>query len=116
MTTTSAITTHVLDTAFGRAAAGLPITLELEEGGDWQLLGRGVTDRDGRLRDLLPEGERPAAGLYRLTFDTAAYFAATGVECFFPVVRVVFRVTRPDQHHHVPLLLSPFGYSTYRGT
>jgi 5-hydroxyisourate hydrolase len=112
----SAITTHVLDTALGRAAVGVPIILELDEGGAWQPVGKGVTDRDGRLRDLLPEGQQPAAGLYRLTFDTAAYFAATGVESFFPVVRVVFRVTRPDQHHHVPLLLSPFGYSIYRGT
>ncbi|HKE16024.1 MAG TPA: hydroxyisourate hydrolase [Kofleriaceae bacterium] len=112
----SAITTHVLDTAVGRAAVGVPITLELEEEGAWQLVGKGVTDRDGRLRTLLPDGQRPAAGVYRLTFDTAAYFAAAGVESFYPVVQVVFRLSRPDEHHHVPLLLSPFGYSTYRGT
>jgi 5-hydroxyisourate hydrolase len=112
----SAITTHVLDTAIGRAAAGVPITLEQEEGGAWLALGKGVTDRDGRLRDLLPEGQRPAAGVYRLTFDTAAYFAASGEPSFYPTVQVVFRVTRPEEHHHVPLLLSPFGYSTYRGT
>jgi 5-hydroxyisourate hydrolase len=112
----SAITTHVLDTAVGRAAVGVPITLELEDGDAWQLVGKGVTDRDGRLRTLMPDGERPVAGVYRLTFDTAAYFAAAGVESFYPVVHVVFRVSRPDEHHHVPLLLSPFGYSTYRGT
>jgi 5-hydroxyisourate hydrolase len=112
----SAITTHVLDTSVGRAAAGVPIILEHEEAGAWQLVGKGVTDRDGRLRDLMPDGQRPAAGVYRLTFDTAAYFAAGGVESFYPVVHVIFRVTRPDEHHHVPLLLSPFGYSTYRGT
>jgi 5-hydroxyisourate hydrolase len=112
----SAITTHVLDTAIGRAAAGVPITLEHEEDGAWQALGKGVTDPDGRLRDLLPEGQRPAAGVYRLTFDTAAYFAASGEVSFYPTVQVVFRVTRPEEHHHVPLLLSPFGYSTYRGT
>jgi 5-hydroxyisourate hydrolase len=116
----SAITTHVLDVARGRPAAGVPITLDLAESGgadaSWRRLGHGVTDRDGRLRDLLADGERPAIGVYRLTFDTAAYFAAAGQESFYPLVQVVFRLTRPDEHHHVPLLLSPFGYSTYRGS
>lgn len=112
----SAITTHVLDTSIGRAAAGVPITLEQEDGGAWLALGKGVTDGDGRLRDLLPDGQRPSPGIHRLTFDTAAYFAAAGAVSFYPVVQVVFRITRPDEHHHVPLLLSPFGYSTYRGT
>jgi 5-hydroxyisourate hydrolase len=112
----SAITTHVLDTSIGRAAAGVPITLELEEAGAWRLLGNGVTDRDGRLRDLMPDARSLTPGVYRLTFDTAAYFAAAGVGSFYPLVQVVFRVARADEHYHVPLLLSPFGYSTYRGT
>jgi 5-hydroxyisourate hydrolase len=112
----SAITTHVLDASIGRAAAGVPILLELEEGGTWRPLGKGVTDRDGRLRDLLSEAHALTPGVYRLTFDTAAYFARTGVDSFYPLVHVVFRVVRADEHYHVPLLLSPFGYSTYRGT
>ena len=110
----SAITTHVLDTARGRPAAGVPITLEIQAGESWRELGRGVTDDDGRLRTLLPDGQRPAAGTYRITFDTDAYFA--GAASFFPTVEIQFRVTAPEQHHHVPLLLSPFGYSTYRGS
>ena len=112
----SAITTHVLDTARGRPAAGVPITLELQAGAGWTPLGSGATDDDGRLRTLLPAGERPAAGTYRISFDTAAYFAACGVSGFFPAVHITFVVTDPSQHHHVPLLLSPFGYSTYRGS
>lgn len=115
----SAITTHVLDTARGRPAAGVPITLEIEEPGaegGWRRLAHGVTDGDGRLRDLLPAGQRAAAGSYRLTFDTSTYFAAAGVDGFYPVVHVVFRIARPEEHHHVPLLLAPFGFSTYRGS
>ena len=112
----SAITTHVLDTARGRPAAGVPIVLEIEDGDDWRHLGTGATDSDGRLRTLLPAGERPAAAVYRLSFDTATYYESAGLESFYPVVHIVFRITRPDEHHHVPLLLSPFGYSTYRGS
>ncbi|MGH9391320.1 MAG: hydroxyisourate hydrolase [Vicinamibacteria bacterium] len=110
----SRITTHVLDTARGRPAEGVPVTLEVRSGGDWKTLGRGSTDSDGRARDL-SAGET-APGTYRLTFETAAYFASTGVEGFYPEVQVVFEVRDPSQHHHVPLLLSPFGYSTYRGS
>lgn len=112
----SAITTHVLDTARGRPAAGLPVTLEAEAGSTWKLLGRGVTDADGRLRDLLPASTPLAAGTYRLTFDTAAYFLAQNLEAFYPEVRIVFAVRDAQQHYHVPLLLSPFGFSTYRGS
>lgn len=113
----SAVTTHVLDTARGRPAAGVPITLEVEAGpGAWRELGRGQTDADGRLRTLLPDGQRPAAGVYRITFDTATYFAASGTDSFYPTVAVVFRLGHPEQHYHVPLLLSPFGFSTYRGS
>jgi 5-hydroxyisourate hydrolase len=109
------ITTHVLDTARGRPAAGVPIVLERASGDGWQELGRGATDADGRLRDLVAEGAPTGAGRYRLTFDTGAYFRDRGEAAFYPEVSVVFTVAA-DEHHHVPLLLSPFGYSTYRGS
>jgi len=116
MTMTSPITTHVLDTARGRPADGVGVLLEARSGSDsWSELARGVTDADGRLRELLPGGRLPP-GIYRLTFDTGAYFRARGVQCFYPSVAVVFEVKDADEHHHVPLLLSPYGYSTYRGS
>lgn len=109
------ITTHVLDTARGRPAAGVPVTLERAARGDgWAPAGRAVTDADGRARDLLAAPLE--AGRYRLTFDTGAYFHAAGVAAFYPEVSVHFEVTDPAEHHHVPLLLNPFGYSTYRGS
>ncbi len=107
----SPITTHVLDVSLGRPAAGVPVVLE--SGG--KELGRGVTDADGRLKTLL--GDAPlAAGVYRLTFDTDAYFKALKTDSFYPSVSVTFEVRKPGEHYHVPLLLSPFGYSTYRGS
>lgn len=108
----SAITTHVLDTARGRPAAGVSICLEHGS----EVLGRGETDADGRLRTLLPAGAVLEAGAYRLVFDTGAWFAAQGVDAFYPEVAVDFIVQDGTQHYHVPLLLSPFGYSTYRGS
>jgi 5-hydroxyisourate hydrolase len=107
----SPITTHVLDTARGRPAAGVAVTLEL--GPDWTEVGSGRTGEDGRLGELGPV-ESP--GSYRLRFDTGAYFEAAATRAFFPEVTVEFAVERPEEHHHVPLLLSPFGYSTYRGS
>ncbi|HEY0080306.1 MAG TPA: hydroxyisourate hydrolase [Pyrinomonadaceae bacterium] len=113
----SAITTHVLDTARGRPADGVPVRLELQTaGGVWQLLGQGQTDRDGRLRDLLSDSDALTEGVYRLTFDTSAYFAARSTPGFYPEVSVVFVIHDAAQHYHVPLLLSPYGYSTYRGS
>ena len=115
----SAITTHVLDTARGRPAAGVAVVLEhgrVGEAGAWHEIGRGVTDADGRIKALLAPGVHLAAGVHRLTFATGAYFAAQDVAAFYPEVRITFVVTDPAQHHHVPLLLSPFGYSTYRGS
>jgi 5-hydroxyisourate hydrolase len=107
----SPITTHVLDTARGRPAANVPVTLEL--GPSWTPIGSGRTGDDGRLAEL---GSAGAPGHYRLRFDTGAYFSAAGEPTFFPEVTVQFLVEHPDDHHHVPLLLSPFGYSTYRGS
>jgi 5-hydroxyisourate hydrolase len=109
------ITTHVLDTARGRPAAGVPVVLERATVDAWELLGTGATDADGRLRDLVPAGAPLVDGRYRLTFDTAAYFRTVGETGFYPEVSVVFTVAGAE-HHHVPLLLSPFGYSTYRGS
>ncbi|MPZ96243.1 MAG: hydroxyisourate hydrolase [Propionibacteriales bacterium] len=109
----SAITTHVLDTGLGRPAAGVPVRLE-QVTGNGPPLGTAVTDADGRVTDLGPA--EVDAGAYRLVFDTAAYFAATGQTGFFPEVSVTFAVTDPTEHHHVPVLLSPFAYSTYRGS
>ena len=103
------ITTHVLDTAKGRPAQGIAITLEILRK-DWQIVGRGSTDNDGRLRTLT-ESIALERALYRLTFATGQYN-----DGFFPEVVIIFRVDDTAQHYHVPLLLSPFGYSTYRGS
>ena len=109
------ITTHVLDTSVGRPAAGIPVRLEVMNGDGWTEVGSGSTDADGRVADLLP-AERVEATTYRLGFDTAAYFASRGVEGFYPLIEIRFEVSDARAHHHVPLLLSPFGYSTYRGS
>jgi 5-hydroxyisourate hydrolase len=90
------------------------VSLEAHRGDDWATVGTGTTDDDGRVADLLPDGV--AEGAYRIRFDTGAYFAARGVRGFYPEVTVVFEVAHAGEHHHVPLLLSPFGYSTYRGS
>jgi 5-hydroxyisourate hydrolase len=113
----SGITTHVLDTAAGRPARGVPVKLEVRsEGRGWVMLAERTTDVDGRARDLLADGSKLDAGTYRITFGTGAYFAAQGQATFFPEAIIVFEVREPMQHYHVPLLLSPFGYSTYRGS
>lgn len=113
----SPITTHVLDTAAGRPAAGVPLKLERKKAdGSWEPVAKGTTNADGRVGDLLPDSPRPAAGIYRMSFDTAAYFRQRKLEGFYPCVEVVFELTKPEEHHHIPLLLSPFGYSTYRGS
>jgi 5-hydroxyisourate hydrolase len=115
--TMSAITTHVLDTSRGRPAGGVAVTLEMQTAAQgWELIGKGETDADGRLKGFLSEGQGLAEGVYRLTFDTLAYFAAQNVESFYPEVIIVFSVGDAAQHYHVPLLLSPYGYSTYRGS
>lgn len=112
----SGITTHVLDISRGRPAEGIPVTLEIEAAGGWKMVGKGTTNADGRISDLLSNEATVAAGVYRLIFDTGKYFAARQLEAFYPQVTVVFKITDPAQHYHVPLLLSPFGYSTYRGS
>ncbi len=107
--------THVLDTARGRPAAGLGITLERLVGDAFEALGAGTTNDDGRVQGLV-SNEDFVAGTYRITFATGAWFDAQGLEGFYPEVRVEFTVRAADEHYHVPLLLSPYGYSTYRGS
>jgi hydroxyisourate hydrolase len=112
----SGISTHVLDLARGRPAAGVTVLLERESDGAFREIARAKTDDDGRVGALLPAGTALAPGRFRLSFELAAYFAAHGVEGFFPLAALVFDVRDAGQKHHVPLLLSPFGYSTYRGS
>lgn len=113
----SAVTTHVLDVSRGRPAEGVRVTLEHKSMvGQWEWFGGGETDADGRLKQLVPESKLLMAGVYRITFDTGAYFKTHGVEGFYPEASIVFEVRDATQHYHVPLLLSPFGYSTYRGS
>ncbi len=111
----SSISTHVLDLARGGPAAGVPVRLERLDGERWSEVASGVTDADGRVKDLVPRGGE-AQGTYRITFDTGAYFEAIGSRGFYPFVPVVFHIPAPGEHYHVPLLLGPFGYSTYRGS
>jgi 5-hydroxyisourate hydrolase len=115
----SPITSHVLDTALGRPAPNLGVRLDaLDAAGAWQTLAERVTGDDGRVTDLLPAPL--AARTYRLTFATGPYFASSGRAAFYPRVEVIFEVTAAaaaaGEHFHIPLLVSPFGYSTYRGS
>jgi len=111
------ITTHVLDVSRGRPASGVAVRLERldHESSAPRLLGIGRTDPDGRLRTLM-DGAVLEPGVHRLTFSVGEYFAAANVETFYPSVQVTFDVKDAGQHYHVPLLVSPFGYSTYRGS
>jgi 5-hydroxyisourate hydrolase len=112
----SPITTHVLDVSRGKPAAGISVTLEIRgTDGAWQVLGEGETNSDGRVLNLLPP-DSLQTGSYRLKFLVADYFSAQNVAAFYPQVTIEFSVTAPHEHYHVPLLLSPFGYSTYRGS
>jgi len=108
------LSTHVLDASRGRPAAKVPLVLHRRAGDTWDQVGAGTTDEDGRCATLAPDGLD--AAVYRLVFDTEAYFRAAGISGFYPEVSISFRVTEPERHHHVPLLLSPFAYSTYRGS
>jgi hydroxyisourate hydrolase len=110
----SQITTDVLDTARGRPAPRVPVRLDARSEGEWHELGRGITGEDGRIEQLGP-AQLPA-GRYRLVFDTAAYFATQDLISFFPEIAVDFEMWSVDEHFHIPLLLSPFGYSTHRGS
>jgi 5-hydroxyisourate hydrolase len=113
----SAITTHILDISTGRPASGVDVALEVQRGpSNWALVGRGATDADGRLGTLMPSGTLLEPATYRLIFQTRTYFERSATATFYPHVVVVFEVASGQAHYHVPLLLSPFGYSTYRGS
>jgi 5-hydroxyisourate hydrolase len=113
----SPITTHVLDTSRGKAASGIPVLLERRDSEtQWTRIALSSTNADGRVENLLAPESKVEAGTYRLTFETEGYFRALGTLNFYPLVILVFKITQPTEHHHVPLLISPFGYSTYRGT
>lgn len=109
------ITTHVLDTARGRPATGIAVSLARRTGETWTELAAGRTDAGGRVANLFTGVLHNPAGTYRLRFDTGAYFTAQGVTSFHPFIEVVFEI-REAEHYHVPLLVSPFGYTTYRGS
>ncbi|RIX26429.1 hydroxyisourate hydrolase [Amnibacterium setariae] len=109
----SQVTTHVLDAAFGTPAVGVGVTLDRQTADGWSEVGSGATDKDGRIPELGPD--RLEGGIHRLTFATGDYFDATGRPSFYPEVQVHFRLSGTE-HYHVPLLLSPFSYSTYRGS
>jgi len=112
MSTISTISTHVLDTSLGKPAAGIRVTLLR----DATAIGEGVTDADGRVRNLVAAGKLISTGEYHLIFAVGDYFSATARDAFYSEVVVNFRVGPGGGHYHVPLLLSPFGYSTYRGS
>ncbi len=111
----SQITTHVLDTSIGKPAQGIAIALELNNSGNWKKIASGVTNTDGRIGDLLPNEKILDAGVYRLVFNTASYFENQDIKTFYPQVTIEFEIIDAS-HYHVPLLLNPFGYSTYRGS
>jgi len=109
----SQVTTHVLDAAFGTPAVGVGVTLDRQTPDGWSEVGGGATDADGRIAAL--GADRLAPGVYRLVFATGDYFDATRRPAFYPEVQIAFRLSGTE-HYHVPLLLSPFAYSTYRGS
>ncbi|CAN5303064.1 hydroxyisourate hydrolase [soil metagenome] len=109
----STLSTHVLDTAIGKPAAGIAIVLEHEEANGWRRVGTDSTNADGRAKGFATAPLE--AGNYRFTFDVAPYFSAQQQKCFFPTVQIAFTID-DERHYHVPLLISPYGYSTYRGS
>ena len=112
----SQITTHILDTSLGKPAEDVVIQLWQQHDSEWNLLGEGHTNSDGRITNLLANDDVLPAGTYRMHFKTAAYFERQQLEVFYPWADVVFNITGDGQHYHIPLLLNPFGYSTYRGS
>ncbi len=110
------ISTHILDTTRGKPAHGVVITLSHWDGSDFALVGAGTTDKDGRVKALLPDGAPTVVGQYRILFQVAPYFARLDLDSFYPSISIDFTVTSAAENYHVPLLLNPFGFSTYRGS
>lgn len=116
MSERSPITTHVLDTSVGRPAVGVNVSLsgKSEDGDAWRVIGSSETNADGRVTDLMRGPAEP--GVYQLTFQIGDYYGSRGIKTFYPAVSIAFTVSSATEHYHVPLLINPFGYSTYRGT
>ncbi|WP_027852626.1 hydroxyisourate hydrolase [Marinobacterium litorale] len=112
----SQITTHILDTAQGSPAEGVQLELAMLIDGTWQTLAKGTTNTDGRVADLLPSDQVLPAGRYRMRFELELYLLREGAPVFYPRADIEFMVADGGEHYHIPLLLSPFGYSTYRGS
>jgi len=111
----SQITTHILDTSKGKPAQGVNIVLYAKQKEEWIDIAAGTTNQDGRIGDLLEKENPLKPGIYKMQFDTAAYFTRQSIQTFYPYIEIVFEITG-TQHYHIPLLVSPFGYSTYRGS
>src|SRR5688572_23007043 len=111
----SQITTHILDTTKGKPASGVTISLSQDKNGSWVELAKGITNQDGRIPDLLEKDRILDTGIYKMRFETKPYFEQTQTAAFYPFVEIVFEITS-QEHYHIPLLLNPFGYSTYRGS
>lgn len=112
----SSISTHILDTARGTPAANVSISLYRQKNDQWNRIGEGKTNSDGRVSDLYDQQSSLSAGVYKMHFATGDYFSAIGDAVFYPYAEVVFVIGKNAAHYHIPLLLSPFGYSTYRGS
>lgn len=112
----SPVTIHVLDTSRGKPAASVAVMLEQADGKEWREAAKGKTDKNGRIDNLLPRNKPLVPGIYRITFESGAYFAESKTKTFYPQITVYFEIADPTEHYHIPLLLSPFGYSTYRGS
>jgi len=110
------ITSHILDTSIGKPATGVLITLLQQQGDDWVMLGSAPTNEDGRVGDFIGSDNVLSAGIYKLTFSLSDYYARLNTASFYPYAEVAFEIAGDGQHYHVPLLLNPFGYSTYRGS
>ena len=111
----SQITTHILDTTRGKPVPGVTIMLYSYANDNWTVMIKGKTDENGRIKDLLPVEKILKKGIYKLRFETKDYFSKQGIQTFFPFIEIVFDI-QSSEHYHVPLLLNPFGYSTYRGS
>ena len=111
----SQLTTHILDTSIGKPAEGVSVILEQHKSGSWKKYAEGISNKDGRISDLLVPGQHLDKGSYRLVFDSSSYFKKLDKKTFYPSITIEFEIS-DNSHYHVPLLLNPYGYSTYRGS
>lgn len=112
----SQVTTHILDTSLGEPASNVEVQLYSYSNNEWNELGQGKTDSDGRVTNLIDSDQSLEAGEYKLRFEIASHYSSNNTESFYPFIDIVFKISAGGQHYHVPLLLNPFGYSTYRGS